>query len=281
MVAPTAVPQLPPLSASGGGVIAFSSDRSGRPGIYVMNADGSDQRLVTDEYNAACPAFSPDGARIIHETSRPYLGTIQTVNLDGSDPREIYSRNRAMSDPDWRPDGKQIVFVFHTHQYFSISVMDADGGNLQQLTQRVTNQINDAPGWSPDGRRIVFSSDRDGDSEIYVMDADGSNVQQVTDSDTTEYWPAWSPDGSQIAFNSHREGNWDVFVMDADGSNVRRLTDHPAQDWGAAWSPDGARIAFASERDGNWEIYTMNADGSEPQRLTDNEAQDMYPTWRP
>jgi hypothetical protein len=53
---PTAIP-LPPLSASGGGVIAFSSDRSGRSGIYVMNADGSDQRLVTDMVDSSFPDF--------------------------------------------------------------------------------------------------------------------------------------------------------------------------------------------------------------------------------
>ena len=96
---PTAVP-LPPLSASGGGVLAFSSDRRGRPGIYVMNADGSDQRLVTDKDNATDPAFSPDGARIVYETSSPYMGRINTINADGSDQQSVFSRNRAMSAPD-------------------------------------------------------------------------------------------------------------------------------------------------------------------------------------
>jgi len=42
---------LPPLSESGGGVIAFVSERSGRPGIYIMNADGSYERQVTDDFD--------------------------------------------------------------------------------------------------------------------------------------------------------------------------------------------------------------------------------------
>jgi dipeptidyl aminopeptidase/acylaminoacyl peptidase len=71
MLAPTSTP-LPPLSASGGGVIAFTSDRSGRSGIYVMNADGSDQRLVTDKDDSSFPAFSPDGSRIVYMSSAPY-----------------------------------------------------------------------------------------------------------------------------------------------------------------------------------------------------------------
>jgi TolB protein len=277
---PTAVPQ-PPLSASGGGVLAFVSHRSGRPGIYVMNADGSDQRLVTDVDNAADPSFSPDGARILYRTSAPNMGTISTINIDGSGHREIFSQNRAMGAPDWSQERDEIVFIFHTHAYFSISVMEADGGNFRQLTTTVVDQINDSPDWSPDGEQIVFSSDRSGDHEIFVMDADGSNVQQLTDNEATDYYPAWSPDGTQIAFTSDRDGNWEIYVMDADGGNVRRLTNDPAKDWDATWSPDGTRLAFASRRDGNWEIYIMNADGSDPQRITDNPAQESDPVWRP
>ena len=61
---PTATPipptPLPPLTGSGGGVIAFTSGRDGNYGIYVMNADGTDQRQLTDEY-VWSPAWSPDG----------------------------------------------------------------------------------------------------------------------------------------------------------------------------------------------------------------------------
>jgi len=67
---------LPVLSASGGGVIIFSSDRSGQPGIYLMNADGSDQQLMTDLENAAYPAFSPDGTQITYTSSAPLKGAL-------------------------------------------------------------------------------------------------------------------------------------------------------------------------------------------------------------
>ena len=279
-LAPTLVPR-PPLNASGGGVLAFSSVRNGRPGIYVMNADGTDQRLVTDQDNASFPAFSPDGARLVYGTSAPYMGTISTINVDGTGRREAFARNRSMSDPDWSPDGRHIVFVFHTHQYFSIAVMATGGGNFRELTRPITNQINASPDWSPDGQRIVFSSDRSGDSEIFTMDANGDDVRQVTDNDVADYFPAWSPDGTRIVFASQRDGNWDVYLMDASGTRIRRLTDNPAKDWQPAWSPDGTRIAFASERDGNWEIYTMSVDGTQQHRVTDNEVQDTDPTWRP
>jgi Tol biopolymer transport system component len=123
------------------------------------------------------------------------MGYLNTINLDGGDQQVVYAVNRAQSDPDWSPDGKQIVFVLHTHVYFSISVIEAEGGVRVQLTRPVHNESNGTPDWSPDGQQIVFSSDRDGDDEIYVMDADGNNVQQLTNNGTNDRRPAWSPNG--------------------------------------------------------------------------------------
>lgn len=272
---------LPPLTGSGGGVLTFGSDLSGRPGIYVMNADGSDQRLLTDIDNASFPDFSPDGSRIAFVTSTNFEGRVKILEIDSLKQTTVLSQNRAMADPDWSPDGDQLAFIFHTHQYFSVSVAGINGYNFKHLTQPVTNQINDAPIWSPDGQVLLFTSNRDGDQEIYTMSPNGKDVQQLTDNEATDYFPAWSPDGSQIAFCSNRDGGWQIYLMDVSGGNIQQLTDDPAEDWWPAWSPDGQRIAFASKRDGNWEIYTMNVDGSQLLRLTNNTAQDTAPDWRP
>ena len=69
--------------------------------------------------------------------------------------------------------------------------MDADGSNLQRLSQ--TRAGENCPAWSPDGTRIVFASWRDRDGEIYVMDADGGNLQKLTDNRFADEFPALRP----------------------------------------------------------------------------------------
>ena len=148
--------------------------------------------------------------------------------------------------------------------------MDADGGNLQNLTNQPLDDRD--PSWSPDGKQIVFSTRRVGHvvtkfsitNEIYVMDADGGNEQRLTENPRYDWDPVWSPNGKRIAFMSDKKGdlqNFGIYVMDADGGNEQRLTDHQTWDSSPSWSPDSRRIAFVSDRDGNLEIYVMHADG--------------------
>ncbi len=52
----------------GGGIgeIAFASARNGLPQLFLMNADGTDVRQLTDMDDGACqPAWSPDGSRLL------------------------------------------------------------------------------------------------------------------------------------------------------------------------------------------------------------------------
>ena len=230
--------------------IAFVSQRDGNAEIYVMDADGDNQRRLTNHPDRDwSPSWSPDGKRIAFVSDR---------------------------------DGH--VHVIHGWSTSEIYVMDADGGNQQNLTN---NPHDDrSPSWSPDGKRIVFQSDRDNDRdhniEIYVMDADGSNPQNLTNNPTEDRSPSWSPDGKRIVFSAVRPGHfknnlditYEIYVMDADGGNEQRLTENRNNDWNPSWSPDGKRIAFQSDRKGDWvkfDIYVMDADGGNQQNLTNQQ----------
>jgi Tol biopolymer transport system component len=308
---PTATPPpastpMPPLSGSGAGVIAFVSDRDeGDWEIYIMNADGTDQRRMTSQrFRDHRPAWSPDGTQIAFTSRRKGNEDIFVMNVEdilrgtgGTNVRRLTADPANEWSPAWSPDGAHIVFVSARDGNSEIYVVDVQqalqdpgGADQQRLTHNDVDDDN--PAWSPvaftDGRQIAFVSSRDGNDEIYLMRTDGSGLQRLTHNDADDWWPVWSPDGTQIAFTSAREGDYAIWVMDADGSNKQRLTGNGGDDWRPAWSPDGARIAFQSNPDGQWDIYVISvqdalqgAAGTGQQRLTTGAASDQHPVWQP
>src|SRR2546426_2635613 len=97
------------------GQIAFSSDRNGFLDIYVMNADGSNQRQLT--FGAVNPAdgfsrtysekplWSPDGSKIAFKSDLDYHGlNLYLMNADGTRIRKI-TNSGSVCSATWAPDG--------------------------------------------------------------------------------------------------------------------------------------------------------------------------------
>ena len=84
------------------------------------------------------------------------------MRSDGSEKRRL-TRQLATTDPAWSADGRRIAFTrnedvgeFTTFTDDDVFVMDADGGDLEQLTPERDGSTSGQPAWSPDGREIVF-----------------------------------------------------------------------------------------------------------------------------
>ena len=182
----------------------------------------------------------------------------------------------------------RIAFSSLAFDNFEIYVMDADGGNRENLSNHPVDDRD--PDWSPDGTKIAFVSNRnDGVYQVYVMDADGSNQIRLTDGPQRKQGPDWSPDGQQIAFTVHldlhrhvdlEEGDLfpHIAIMDSNGNNRERFENDAL---GPSWSPDGGQIAFVSGRDGGAEIYVIGTDGQGLERVTHGLLGGQSPSFSP
>ncbi len=228
-----------------GQMIAFESDRDLFSDIFVMNADGSAQTNVTN--NRAfdrSPTFGADGDKIAYDSNlstgvdNPTGDTeIFTVNLDGTDLRQLTNNTARDLHPDYAPDGRKLAFVSDRDFAPGVYTMNADGSK-QRKSSRGSGVAFASPGWSPDGARIAFTSDQEGGYDIYVMRANGSGQKRLTINGVpTDSGPVFSPDGAQIAFQTNRDGNFEIYAMSPNGEDQINLTNDPAGDFTPDWQP--------------------------------------------
>ncbi|NQV07388.1 PD40 domain-containing protein, partial [bacterium] len=223
-----------------GSRIAFASDRDGDYEIYVMAADGGGVIQITDspakDFN---PAWSPDGTEIAFRSQRTGNDDIWRIGVDGSGLTQLTTHSgfdATGSTGSWSWITGEIAFSSNrAGNLQDVFVMDADGGNVRQLTN--LPGADTAPAWSPDGTKLVFVSDRHGQYDIFAMNADGTGQTRLTTDPGQDVTPSWSHDGTSIAFSSDRDGDFELFVMEIDGTNQTQITfDTVITRW-PAWTP--------------------------------------------
>jgi Tol biopolymer transport system component len=221
--------QVEPAWSPDGQRIAFASRRDGTSHIYVMKADGTGTRRVTNSAkDDDRPAWSPDGRRILFGRE----GALYGVPAGGGPARRIGRGFGNAADPAWSPDGKLIAYDYRQPGFSirEVYVMRPDGTGKRQVTK--LRQVSGLPAWSPDGRRIAFQSNlRLGHFEIYTIRPDGTGLRQVTTSVVDVIQPAWSQDGSKLSFS--RDG---AIWVEAGGEQTQ-LTSGKENDSSPAWRP--------------------------------------------
>ncbi len=237
--------------------IAFISNASIEPHIFLMNRDGSNLQQLTREVpingfnNFELDfAWSPDGTRVLYMNN----AMLYTINLDGTGLRAIAEAplGFTFSEVDWTEQGNQIVArVTGSTPYESdIFILNENGDYLRQI-------FTDIPGgtgglqFSIDGRYVLYTHDVSGfetasgrmlDVHIFLKSLENNVTTDLTnlsfpekEPGTNDLDPRFSPDGSKIIFvNTNNDGisPKQIFTMKLDGSDRAVLfEDGQMPDW--------------------------------------------------
>ncbi len=289
--APTAsVTATQPLGDNGAGLIAFLSDRDGKPAIYVMNADGSNQRrLAGGKPKDTClrPVWSPDGQRIAYMVVPNGLSgdrhgplEIWSVGLDGAAPIELSAGVTdtllayPWNDPTWSPDGTRLaVAALHpvagtSDKRSVVTILRSDGSGVEQAFP--LDWIAGAVEWASNGKQILIEDISPDESvrthNVHVLSISNGEIREVYRDLLSA---AWSPDGTEIVVVPTQSGQ--VLIVKLDGTS-RPVGPLPAGTTPelAVWSPDGTAITvFGKTKNGDEaSLYLVTISTGQVRRTT-------------
>jgi Tol biopolymer transport system component len=179
-----------------------------------------------------------------------------------------------VTTPSWSPDGQRLVFTGYDGGLSDLFVIDADGRNLQRLTNDRYADLH--PTWSPDGQTIAFTTDRGPDTDFDLLrignfrlatyDVASGRIEVLPGMDHGKNVdPQWAPDGRSLAYVSDRTGVSNIFLHDLETHESYQLTDLFTGAQGItplspsiSWASGADRLAFVYFEQGDYDIYTLD-----------------------
>ncbi|MGH9661264.1 MAG: TolB family protein [Bryobacteraceae bacterium] len=246
--------------------------QSTRPGydcdqIFVMNADGSEQRLVsTGKGRTTCGYFLKGGREIVYASTHE-------------------SGEKCPPPPD-RSKG----YVWGVFPSYDLFVTTLEGKILRRLTREPGYDAEATVNWKTG--RIVYTSLASGDLDLWTMKPDGSARRRVTAATGYDGGAVFSRDGKKLVWRANHPRTpettaryksllaenltapmkMEIVIAESSGAGAKAITDLGCASFAPTFTPDGRQIVFASNKhdcDGRkFELYRINTDGSGLEQIT-------------
>jgi eukaryotic-like serine/threonine-protein kinase len=236
------------------GKLLYDTDANGKSSIWVVNADGSDLKPLTDSVSDDyAPQASSDGRTIIFGSRRTNLYGVWRMDSDGGNPKQL-TEETGVPTFSVSPDGRWVIYNPFVGGIRKVSV---DGGAPIDL---VAGGDERNPQISPDGRLLAyfFNDEQTKRPRLAVINAEGGTPVKTFDLPVSSlgiYETGfshlyrgfhWSPDGRSLVYINTLSGVSNLWRQPLDGGKPVQITDFKSDlIYNFAYAPDGRTLALA------------------------------------
>lgn len=172
-----------PVFSPDGRSIAYISDRTGTPEVWIAAADGAHPRRLTDQKatRLAHPRWSPDGAEVAYSCNLEGQGSICVTTVGTQATRRLPAGN-ACALGVWARTGGELYYAVETPAGMEVWRVRPDGTGAARMSPAGREIV----GESPDGRGLYCV--RSGEAGIWLLPFDGGTERQVVPAESCRDW---------------------------------------------------------------------------------------------
>jgi len=229
------------------GRIVYRSLAGGNPDVWITDADGRNQKQLTDDasYEESL-SVTPDGRHVVFDSVRSGAIQLWRIDIDGSNLKQL-TTGRGAWQPICSPDGQWVLYTTFGAGGFSIWKIPIDGGEPVAVTDKYAFH----PAFSPDGKLVAcyFLDQQARLTKVALLPSEGGDPVKLFDLPQGAIATApfahpvrWTHDGRALTYIVTRGLVSNIWLQPVDGGPARQLTDFKSD-----------RIfSFDWSRDGNW-----------------------------
>jgi Tol biopolymer transport system component/DNA-binding winged helix-turn-helix (wHTH) protein len=249
--------QLTPSYSPDGARIAFQSNRSGSPEIWIADANGANAARLTS-FNgplAGGPNWCSDGRRLAFDSRESGMSAIYIVDTLERVPRRVASLRDNLALPVWSSDCR---FLFASDGREGLYRVPAEGGQAERFSSQRSYQAVVA------GETVIFNAAGADGVTLWSKPVTGGKEHPLPGLPALGYADSWTTDGRWLYFTdtSRRPvGLRRYSLADARLETVGSLPNIPTPlgGLGMAVSPDGESLLYTHTEDTQSDLVIATA----------------------